>query len=181
MKTMVDLISTYEDLVGYANHEAGTIKAKVELAEHEIEKLEKQTEKMKSLAEKWRKEAVRVIYPDWKDVVLKKMARQIADAHGFCYEVQGPAGLGSRCFITLFSDKDKRPIDQEHKLLIVQPIFEDDKLRFGYETGRKIGRYEKGTVGFENGLDNEVLPLPDDLEEIYLLFRDFDPIQKGLR
>ena len=181
MKKLNDLISDYENLTGYANQTARNIEAKVALAEHEIEKLDTQIKNTRRLADKWRREAARVIYPDWKDVVLKKMARQIADAHGFCYEVQGPAGLGSRCFITLFSDKDKRPIDQEHKLLIVQPIFEDDKLRFGYETGRKIGRYEKGTVGFENGLDNEVLPLPDDLEEIYRLFRDFDPIRKGLR
>ena len=44
---------------------------------------------------------------------------------------------------------------------------------FNYETGEVSDRYEPGTVGYVNGLNNITARLPDSVEEILGLLRHY--------
>ena len=178
---LTDLLFRYEEWDADIRAESARLRTLAETAKAEAEKYRKKAERNQKYAEKYLNLARSLNYPDWKVAVLDKLAEAMGKKLGLHYTVQGPAGLGSRCFIILYADKDQKPTEQPHKELIVQPTFLDGKLYFCYETGVVIERYEKGTVGYQHGFNNEVANLPDDLDEIISLLKDREPLSfRGL-
>ena len=103
--------------------------------------------------------------------VLWPLADELARRTGKHPQLSGPAGLGSKLTIALVDNPDKRSYEQESLEITVEPAFEDDHMVFNYETGEVSDRYEPGTVGYVNGLNNITARLPDSVEEILGLLR----------
>lgn len=176
MNELSSLIQKYHARTEYAEAEARKIKSQITLANHEAEKYLKKAEDMKKLAQKWENEQKKIYFPDWKADIVDKLAKLLADKTGLRWAVHGPGGIGCRCYVLLYEDAEKRPIEQNHKVLVVRPEFDGEDICIFYETGEVTDRYEKGTLGYASGLCNKVEKLPDDLDAILSLFKEYDAI-----
>lgn len=138
-----------------------------------MEKIDKRYEDIKRAErsiERLKMKHIRLKSPSWVDALVKPIGVIFAKEFDMDYEILGPFGL--RAYVTIYWKKDKELsiIDQLTKSLTLIPLnLEEGEL--GYETGRKKEgvNYHPMSLGGLNGMDREVLPLPDSFEEIKLL------------
>ncbi len=94
-------------------------------------------------------------YPNhWPDVICQPIAEQIKAAGGFAeVKVLGPMGIGARVSFHCYRNAG----DEIEKIssLTVEPNLEDDAASalsmIDYNVN--TGRYEKGSLGYQNGLN----------------------------
>lgn len=111
--------------------------------------------------------------PSYVDEVVKPLAEVLAKMSGAkqC-SVTGPCGICCRIFVNLIYEEatdDPEIMAVRQKGIILQPDFEDDKLKLMVETGAVVNEHPRGSVGYD--LNYEKIPLPDDLNEVLALFR----------
>ena len=94
--------------------------------------------------------------------MIERIANAIAEKTGTNVEVLGPAGLACRYFLSF---TDKVTDRQLYGLSLQVHVEPGGKFTVAYETGRIVNRYQAGTTGYVNGLNNVTEPLPDTLEE----------------
>ena len=94
--------------------------------------------------------------------MIERIANAIAEKTGTNTEVLGPAGLACRYFLSF---TDKVTDRQLYSLSLQVDVEPGGKFTVAYETGRTVNRYQAGTIGYMNGLNNVTEPLPDTLEE----------------
>ncbi len=102
--------------------------------------------------------------PRWRDELVEPLAREMADRFGLSYEVMGPFGICARVPI-YFEDSDGNTVAG----LTLQPGNLDEGELY-YETGETADRFEPGTMGEINGMNNVTERLPQDMDEIAEIF-----------
>lgn len=96
----------------------------------------------------------------WLDSAIAALAVDLEEATGKPTEISGPFGLRAEVWITVGDD-----------FIRLTPEFPDGKLKLYYDTGEMADRYQPGTLGDFNGMNNVRAPLPDTLDEIIGLLR----------
>lgn len=112
------------------------------------------------------------------DGAIKPLAKVLAREKNLHLYLMGPFGLRCACIIVLYSDKNKRPLEQVHWTLTVMPNFNGNNLELWYDTFRVVREYPPGSIGELNSVGNEILPLPGTTEEIIALMKHSEGIQE---
>lgn len=165
------LLRAHEEKKKQVEAKRAELKRELDQILDEANGLEKKATKKRREAKGVYEEMSALDYGTWVSDVIWPLADELARRTGKHPQLSGPAGLGSRLTIALVGDPDKRPYEQESLEITVEPAFEDDHMVFNYETGEVSDRYEPGTVGYVNGLNNITARLPDSVEEILGLLR----------
>lgn len=154
-----------------AQENIDSIRQRIQTRKRQIERLERKLDKAWQAA-------------SWVDVLIRPLAEALASRLG-CAEVDvlGPFGLNSRVSIWFFRDPVPRD-ERGRKIDEVEHITYSVTVRPGrlseglpelyYETGALVPearRYARGTLGEVNGDNNEILLLPDGLDEIAKIVR----------
>lgn len=105
--------------------------------------------------------------PSWVDTLIIPLAESLAKEFQMDYEIFGPFGLGARTSIYWKKDKKLSITEQETKSITLLPT-NLELAQLYYETGHKRDdvHYQPRSIGALNGMDNEILPLPDSMEDI---------------
>jgi DNA repair exonuclease SbcCD ATPase subunit len=151
---------------------ANKVEQKRKELEEKIEKKESQVNKLKNDIEKLEQRKRKLEHPSWIEYLVKPLAKELSKKLNMPYEIYGPFGLRAEITIYFKKDKNKSITEQLVKRLTIIPM-DLSKAELGYETGRKIEgfRCHPNSIAALNGFDNEVLPLPDDIEEILQLIQ----------
>lgn len=165
------LLRAHEEKNKQAEAKRAELKQELDQILDEADGLEKEAAKRRREAKGVYEEMGALDYGNWVSDVLWPLADELARRTGKHPQLSGPAGLGSKLTIALVDDPDKRSYEQDSLKITVEPVFEDDHMVFNYETGAVSDRYEPGTVGYVNGLNNITARLPDSVEEILGLLR----------
>lgn len=120
--------------------------------------IEKHTESLKKL------EMKRI---GWYEGVVVPFAEAIAKRLEIPYEVYGPFGICAKTTVYFFPGNGRDITRDETYSITIQP---KDKELY-YETGETVNRYQRGSIGYMNGMNNVIAPLPDDMESIVALLR----------
>lgn len=105
-----------------------------------------------------------------KDVLLP-LVEELSRRSGKRVYIAGVVRGGYRRLIVMSDGRGKTSDLQDRVGLVLEEDYSGEHLTLRYETGECTDRYEPGTVGFINGLNNITAPLPDSVEEILALFR----------
>lgn len=165
------LLRAHEEKKKQAEAKRAELKQELDQILDEADGLEKEAAKKRREAEGVYEEMGALDYGNWVSDVLWPLADELARRTGKYPQLSGPVGLGAKLTIALVDDPDKRSYEQESLEITVEPAFEDESIFFNYETGCVSDRYEPGTVGYVNGLNNITARLPDSVEEILGLLR----------
>ncbi len=165
------LLHAHEEKKKQAEAKRAELKQELDQILDEADSLEKEAAKKRREAKGVYEELGALDYGNWMSDVLWPLADELARRTGKHPKLLGPAGLGSKVTIALVDDPDKRSYEQESLEITVEPVFDDESIFFNYETGDVSDRYEPGTVGYVNGLNNITARLPDSVEEILGLLR----------
>lgn len=117
----------------------------------------------------------------WVNMVARPLAELLRCAAGMKHVVvHGPAGLSVSVFIDLY-DEDLDDLALLHTIermgLVVRPyVAENGRVRLVYETGKTTDRYAKGTVGYENRLNEVTAALPNKIGEVVKLLKPVSPL-----
>lgn len=168
---MKELLDAYEEKRGKSEAAAALISDKVSRYYKAAADLAERAEKKRNLAKKQEDRLRMLPTVDWKDEVIVPLAGELAKRTGRHPLVLGPCGIGAKVTISLVNDPGARWTEQDRLELTVEPDFEDGRMVFNYETGEVSDRYEPGTVGYVNGLNNITARLPDSVDEIIGLLR----------
>ncbi|MED2737068.1 hypothetical protein [Bacillus toyonensis] len=137
------------------------------LIEQQIEELERNMVRLQEQLEKVKGKKVELNEQNWIDLILIPFADAISEKINWGYEIIGPFGEESRISIYFIENPDVPAVSQTTKSITVVPK-DVYKGQLYYDTGkRKSGVVIKDpfTAGL-NGNMNEVLPIPDSLEEV---------------
>ncbi len=166
-----ELSARYEEKC--AANEAAKSELQAQIIRHigTAEALEKKAAKERQIAENLRAKLQKMPAVDWKQEVIEPLAEELAKRTGKKSIVVSPRGIGAKVTIILIDDPIGAWITQDRLELTVEPDFEDGRMVFDYETEAASNRYEKGTLGEPNGLNNVTERLPDSVDEIMGLLK----------
>lgn len=161
---MLNIIEEYNRRVRERKAECEAIDQKIEQAERSIENAKKCIERL----EKKRDE---IFFSEgWVGGIVDPLAQELAARTGLCYEIYGPFGLRCETSIYLREDMSKRITEQETRSIYLVPVHDEDgNYVIHYETGETKDGYQKGSIGYLNGMHRKTAPLPDTIEEIEAL------------
>jgi hypothetical protein len=131
-------------------------KEKKEILERKITKLQKELSGLESYS--------------WVDELVVPLAKKLSDRFKKEYEIYGPFGLRADTTIYLLDDPSKSITEQPVLRLSLIPKDLSQGELF-YETGEQSNEYQKGSIGYLNGMNNVEKKLPDDFEEIVKLVK----------
>lgn len=122
--------------------------------------------------ERLNKKKLELEHPSWVEMLVKPIAEKFSEEFGLSYDIYGPFGI--RAYVTIYwmENKEISIVEQPTKSLTLEP-FDLEKGQLYYETGKKREGvcYHPNSIGAMNGMDREVLPLPDSFDEIKALIR----------
>lgn len=147
------------------------------------EKYSKAFERVRALKEKLEKAEVaemkadkavsKIRMPSIYDGIIEPLAKKLSEHFGMPYEIFGPFGLECETTIYLRKDMNLSICDQPTISLVLRPDFDENWI--AYNTGEKVMRYPKGSVGDMNGYNDVYALLPVEFEEILkLVTNDFE-------
>ena len=105
--------------------------------------------------------------PSIRRNLIIPLAEKLSAHFGMQYEIYGPFGTECETSIYLRKDMSKSICDQPTISLVLRPLWKEKWL--AYNTGERVMKYPKGSVGDINGLNDVYAPLPMDFEEILKL------------
>lgn len=120
--------------------------------------IEKHTESLKKL------EMKRI---GWYEGMVVPFAEAIAKRLEIPYKIYGPFGMCAKTTVYFFPGNGRDITKDETYSITIQP----EGKELYYETGEKVNRYHRNTIGDMNGMNNVTAPLPDDMESIIALLR----------
>lgn len=137
----------------------------IEKRHQQIQRLEKKKEKISSDC------------PNWIEEVIRPLALEIsAKLNQYC-DVKGPFGIRAEAIIYIVEDPDVSILDQGSRSITITPNWnEDGDMDFWYDTGEETDNFEKGTIGFLNGMNNITALLPDSVDDIIKLLKWNEPL-----
>ena len=170
---MKEVIKRYEETMV-------EFKAKRKVAEEKRNKkfdrmneLEAKLERARVAAQKADEAMYAIHCPSLYDNIVEPLAKRLAEHFEMGYEIYGPFGMECETSIYLRKDMKESICDQKTISITLRPDWE--KLWLSYNTGEKISRYPKGSVGDMNGYNDVYAPLPVEFEEILkLVTNDFE-------
>ncbi len=137
-----------KDIIHHFNIAAASVKDRREQIQAKLKELEAELDLLET--------------PHHKAMIVR-IANAIAEKTGTNAEVLGPAGLACRYFLSFTHKVTDRQLYSLSLQVNVKPG--TGEFSVAYETGRTTNRYQAGTIGYMNGLNNVTEPLPDTLEE----------------
>lgn len=170
---MKELLDAYEEKRGKSEVAAALISDKARRYNKDAAALEERAAKKRELAKKQEDRLRKLPAVDWKDEVIAPLADELAKRTGRHPLVLGPCGIGAKVTICLTDDPEAKWTEQDRLELTIEPDFVDGRMVFNYETGELSDRYEPGTVGYVNGLNNITARLPDSVDEIIGLLKPY--------
>ena len=146
-----------KDIVDAYNEEVDIYEAKEKKIKQRIERAEKQLAKLK--------------YPTRSNRLIVPLAKALMEKCGFLYyEIYGPFGITSETTLYLSNIKGKNGgidiCEVETWSLTFQWRYDNNKLIPLVWTGESSGEYREGTIGYYNGMNHVLVPLPDDIDEV---------------
>lgn len=113
--------------------------------------------------------------PFWVEHLVEPIAKHFTEEFGLEYELFGPFGLRAQVSIYWRKDMNKSITEQPVKSLRLVPG-DLSKGELFYETGKvkKDAQYQKGSIGYLNGFNKELKPLPNSFDEIRALINSND-------
>lgn len=168
-----ELLNAYEEKRGKSEAAAALIADRADQCMKAAAKLEKRAGRKREEAKRQEEKLRKMPVVDWKEEVIIPLAEEMAKRIGKHPVVFGPCGIGAKVTICLTDDPAAKWTEQDRLELTIEPDFEDGRMIFNYETGEVSDRYEPGTVGYVNGLNNITARLPDSVEEILGLLRHY--------
>lgn len=142
-----------------------------------VNNLEARLERAKVAAKKADDEMYAIHHPSLYEHIIEPLAKKLADHFGLEYELYGPFGMECETSIYLSKDLNVSICDQKTISLTLRPDWEKNWLT--YNTGKKINRYPKGSLGDMNGYNDVYAPLPMEFDEILkLVTNDFEKVEK---
>lgn len=109
----------------------------------------------------------------WIDEIVEPLAQELAKELNKEYGIYGPFGLRSAVTIYLMEDKSISITKQATSSITIIPGDLTEGELF-YETGEISGKFGKGTLGYINGMNNELAKLPDSFDEILRLLNHIE-------
>lgn len=107
----------------------------------------------------------------WVTQIVIPLAKKLAEHFGLSYEIYGPFGLGAETSIYLREDMKKSICEADTWHITLCPRFTEEGDRLYYKTGEQTNEYAQGSIGWLNGFNDVLAPLPDDFEEILKLMK----------
>lgn len=104
-------------------------------------------------------------YPYWTIELVKPICEAIAQKEHLCLDEDErylTFGLRGECPV-FFKDYLGKRVGG---ITFTYDFDDDNGARLFYDTGKRMGIHERGSIGYLNGFDNIVEPLPNTLEEI---------------
>lgn len=175
VESLSALVSMMETKRATNESERSRLKAEMDQLMNEADALEAQAKLKRREAKYLYEQISSLAYGNWISDVIWPLADELAKRTGKKASVLGPVGIGSKIKIIL-GKREMGPDEWYLKAwmeLVLEPDFSGDHLVIRYETGEVSGRYARGTLGHESGLNNITAPLPDSVEEILGLFRAY--------
>ena len=112
-----------------------------------ISKLYKEIDQLKDLREEKRQAAPAI--PDWIDYLVKPLVMELERVTGLKSYIAGPFGIF--CHYTIYLHAQDADIEAGPDRLRLELMPPDIDGRPYYDTGKRIHRFEKGTLGEVNG------------------------------
>jgi hypothetical protein len=145
-------------------------------AKHEyIEKERSLEEKIARLQIKLKKHMDK--YPDVIECLIKPLARAVKERCGFkAFEVYGPFGLENEISVYFANEGEDGNIaickvETWGLTLHIRCRDNAEVTHLEYWTGETTDEFEKGSIGYLNGMNNVYAKLPTDLDEIIKVLR----------
>ncbi|RKJ18086.1 hypothetical protein D7X33_46215 [Butyricicoccus sp. 1XD8-22] len=162
---MKEFKKTYIEKQNQYEKEAEAINEKIEKRKEDIRRAERSIQRLNKKFDDLRN-------PSWIQTLVKPIGEAFAKDFNMEYEIYGPFGIRAQVTIYWRKDIERSITEQPIKALSLIPL-NLAEAELGYETGRKREGviYPSGSLGAMNGMDREVLPLPDCFEEIRSLIR----------
>lgn len=113
-------------------------------------------------------------YPSVYESVVVPLAEELAKHFNTEFDIYGPFGLMGEIIIVLMKDTMKS-ISEQPTISLTLRISDDVVL---YDTGKRINRYSKGSIGELNGMNKVFKPLPMDFDEIVKLCVKSEEVDK---
>lgn len=148
-------------------------KEKKEKINDEIYSIEKSIKKKEEKIVKLKEEINEICQaePRWVEAIIIPLRDAISEKTGlYTKEPYGPFGLRSSISI-YFSEKENFDIVEDDVIGITILPRDLTEGKLNYETGETEDLYQKGTLGYINGMNHVEKPLPQDLDEIIKLLR----------
>lgn len=158
---MREIIEKYQADVEEYKNKSVAIEEKKEQLLARIERTRKQLAKLEDAEYKLHR-------PSRHDIICA-LAEKLSEHIGLPYEIYGPFGLEAETSIYLRKDMSKRISEQKTISIHLRPFGDRENDWIAYDTGEKIDRYQKGSIGELNGYNSVYAPLPKDFDEILKL------------
>ena len=107
----------------------------------------------------------------WINQIVAPLAKKLAEHFNLQYEIYGPFGLGAETSIYLRADMKQSIVEADTWHITLCPAFTDKRPALLYKTGEQTNDYRPGSIGWLNGFNDVLAPLPDEFDEIVKLMR----------
>lgn len=157
-----------QDIIKNHNIEVEKYKSKQTEIELEKERLEARIERANKQLVRLAEKEDKLHRPSRYDVV-EALAKRLSEHYELPYEIYGPFGLECKTSIYLRKDMSKSICDQKTISIHLRLFGDHENDWMTYDTGERINRYARGSIGELNGYNSVYAPLPIDFNEILKL------------
>ena len=167
---MLDIITAFNQL----QHTEKTIRdehqATISRAKENVTVAEKRLQKAQTHVEKLEQQLNKLPHTGWVDGVVEPLAKVLAERTGLHWDIYGPFGVMCETSIYLMRDKDISITKQKTLAIRLEPHYDaHGDLIVRYRTCETTNEYQKGSIGWMNGMNCVTEPLPDTIKEIQAL------------
>lgn len=167
---MLDIIAVFNQLQRTEKSVRDEHQAIINRAKENVTVAEKHLHKAQARVEKLERQLNKLPYTGWVDGVVEPLAKSLAECTGLHWDIYGPFGMMCETSIYLMKDKDVSITKQKTLAIRLEPHFDQHgDLIIRYRTGETTNEYQKGSIGWMNGMNCVTAPLPDTIEEIQAL------------
>lgn len=159
-----------QDIIKNHNVEIEKYKGKRAEIEAEKERLEARIERANKLLARLEEKENRLHRPSRYDVI-EALAKRLSEHYSLPYEIYGPFGLECETSIYLRKDMSKSITEQKTISIHLRPFGDHENDWMTYDTGERVNRYARGSIGELNGYNSVYAPLPTDFNEILKLMK----------
>ena len=176
---MKEILEDYKKSTEEFNEKKKVLEEKFDVLCNRAIALQKKLERAKARADKAYDKITKLCVNERPSIhcnLIVPLAKKLSEHFDMPYEIYGPFGTECETSIYLRKDMSKSISEQPTVSLTLRPSWETTWLT--YNTGEKIKRYPKGSVGDLNGLNDVYAPLPMEFEEILKLVEYSDSTEK---
>lgn len=150
-------IEQYREAMAKIATEREKIEAQIERANKKLAKLDKKEEKL---------------HKPSRYTFIELLADKLSKHFGLHYKLYGPFGIECETSIYLFKNPKLSICEQDTLSITLRPFGDVEKDWLTYDTGERLDRYPKGSIGDLNGMNAVYKPLPKEFNQIVELMSE---------